>query len=278
VITSHGSSNSSGSEESTKKERVFKKKKEAKMTDYGSTRSSANKDSTKNTENVNDYGSTHSRVESKKKIQKDKKKSVSETATLEDGVAPPGSGPPGKCIECKNLQMWSKRSAMFIQRCKLCTLKKRESNRDSYHSRHKVNHQKEAMEEQLASRGEKLYSTRRDCASLRERLAVCQKRYDSVQEAYEGSQKMLAVAIDKANGGDGGGVELPSAVSVRNESIVVQRLQELTETMTERRCDYIGELAVTRKAMEDERVRYAEIMQHSLADLERSMEKLMRKT
>ena len=117
--------------------------------------------------------------------------------------------------------------------------------------------------------------SRRECVSLSERLAVTQKRLDAIQEAYEGSQKMLAAALDKANGGSGNDIVLPSAISVRNESIVVQRLQELTEIVTERRAEYAAELAATRASMEEERVRNAEIMASNIRELERAMAKLM---
>jgi hypothetical protein len=223
----------------------------------------------------------------RKKLPKAKKKSrkepAAETSTFAESQnnktysdPPSDAGPPGKCIDCGNDRMWSVRTGKFIQRCVSCADTRRTKNRDSYHARHKSRHKEEAMEEQLASRGEKLYAARRDCAGLRERLAVTQKRLDAVQEAYEGSQKMLAAALDKANGGRDNDTPLPSAVSVRNESIVIQRLQELTEIVTERRSEYAAELAATRASMEDERARNAETMASNLRELERAMEKLMR--
>ena len=189
---------------------------------------------------------------------------------------PPASvGPPGECIDCGNDRMWSVRTGKFIQRCVSCADIRRTKNRDSYHARHKSRYKEESMEAQLASRGEKLYAARRECVSLSERLAVTQKRLDAIQESYEGSQKMLAAALDKANGGSGNDIVLPSAISVRNESIVVQRLRELTEIVTERRAEYAAELAATRASMEEERVRNAEMMASNIRELERAMAKLM---
>jgi hypothetical protein len=134
------------------------------------------------------------------------------------------------------------------------------------------------MQEQLSIRGEKLYESRRSSVELRERLATLKKRYDALQESYEESQKMLASALDRANGGDKNGVELPLAVSVRNESIVVQRLQELTELITEWHSKTTADVCASSQTMDDERKRYREHMKTSTDELERLMTKLTVKT
>jgi hypothetical protein len=160
--------------------------------------------------------------------------------------------------------------------CHDCSEKRKTKNNASYHNHHRIHQAAQAMTEQLSSRGEKLYEARRDCAGMRERLAVLQKRYDSLQVAYEESQKMLASALDRANGGTAapGAPALPSAVSVRNESVVVQRLQELTELMTDWRAHSTGEVETVARMMHDEREQAKGQMDMGIGEIERLLGKL----
>ena len=187
--------------------------------------------------------------------------------------------PKGQCAGCEDgLCMWSARSKRHITLCEKCNEQRKRKNNESYHNRHKIHHKEQAMTEQLSSRGQKLYEARRDCSDVRERLAVLQKRYDSLQEAYEASQKMLAASLDHSNGGSQSSNAvhlLPSAVSVRTESIVVQRLQELTEILTDWRSQSKSELSSIAVFIKEEHADSKTRMDVIVSELEKVMHTCM---
>ena len=131
------------------------------------------------------------------------------------------------------------------------------------------------METHVAQSQEKLFNAYADCGSLRERMALLQKRYDSVQEAYEESQKSLAAAIDSANTGKAN-KDLPTAVSVRNESIIVQRLQEITQLLMDRRATESGVEIALMQTIRKERKDFQDLYDHTIQVLETLMEKGLR--
>jgi hypothetical protein len=220
--------------------------------------------------------SNNSDSRSQERFAKPSKKKFREKSSTEVVTSRPAAD---LCSWCKkNPQCWSVRIKDYIKLCEECSEKKKSGNRSSYHKRHSDTHKTIALETQIASSQEKLFSAQADCGAMRERLAVSQKRYDALQESFENSQKMLAAALDSANnkGGKAGGKELPSAISVRNESIVVQRLQEITEILVDRRSKAAGQEAAILSSLQDERRQYTLLFEHTVETLERLAEKLVR--
>lgn len=200
---------------------------------------------------------------------KSKKKKVKVSADSDRGAAP-------LCKRCKaQPAQWSKRTKGYIQLCKPCNDLKKKGNRASYHKRHEDEHKKASVEHQIAVSQEKLFKAQGDCGSMRERMAVLQKRYDSLQAAYEESQKSLAKAIDSANTGKPA-KDLPTSVSVRNESIVVQRLQEITEILTDKRAAESGKELAILETLRAERKQYLDLFDHTIKVLEELVVKTSR--
>ncbi len=187
-----------------------------------------------------------------------------------------GPKAPPMCEKCgKNPVAFSDRTKRYIKLCSSCNAVKREANNQSYHNRHQRKEAEERMQEQLSKRAEQLHQAKRECATINEQLATLNLRYKAMEAAFEASQRSLADALETVNkGGAKDGVQLPSAVSVRSESVVVQRLQELTELVTSwnsaNHAEVHLEISKLREEREEAKAQHAELV----SEMERLVSKL----
>ena len=159
------------------------------------------------------------------------------------GTADDSSDPEGRRVErtqsrtcdvkgCTKQRHFSEFHSKFIKMCTEHAQKKREDNRRYYHNKGKADKEKTAVEEKLAERNELVWGVRRRNKDLCTRLATLQTQYDALSESFNVTSKQLSNAMARLNGDNTAAEIEGTAVSVRNESIVIQRLQELTQLLT----------------------------------------------
>jgi hypothetical protein len=145
---------------------------------------------------------------------------------------PPASNNTQLCKACnKRPCAYSERVSRYIIHCETCVKVKRDTNNRSYSRKGHKKTEENITLENLAVCKSQLSKAIEDNVKCRERLVIINNRYDALQESYEMCQKSLADAIDQSTGGKPKN-PLPCSISVRNEAVVIQRLQEITEMLT----------------------------------------------
>lgn len=138
-----------------------------------------------------------------------------------------------KCADCDNVCGVSPHTKKMSKRCLECLEKCRERSRKSYHRRHARDSLLNTAHGEVARRNKDVWKLKRDIAELKERLSVAQRRLRASNESNAELRRALAEAIVASNSDDQAALaKLPSAISVRNESEVLEILRTVDENTT----------------------------------------------
>jgi hypothetical protein len=133
---------------------------------------------------------------------------------------------------CKQPCAISEHTGLLSKRCQKCLEKHRKATSKSYYRRIEKVKECSDKDKKLADRNEEIWQLKREIGALRERLTLCNAAKKKSEDSLKKTQTSLAEAVEAANFACKKGklpesANLPCSVSIRNEAVVINKINSL---------------------------------------------------